>query len=245
MYRYLCILAACALTGCQTQYEPLVREAGEARILPVGMTSYYESSLAPTLESECQGCHLSDDSLDTGLALSQPLTLASNFEALLLANLNQPISRSIQTPHPDVSTDAIEQLKAFDALADDYWAWQFQLDQLKQTANSLFVDRIETDIIQPACSVCHRLQDEEMPRPFGILSFYGHTKSQHGELNGSIAFDFLLREEDPNVLMNRALGGNNHGGGQVLPAGSSYADSLQDHANVVDQYLNLLAQPPL
>jgi len=243
MYRYFTLMAIVLVTACQTQYEPLTLNAVEPRVLPDAMSNYYADTLAPILEESCSDCHL-DDPLNTGFTLISPISDQTNFETLLVNSYSAAFTDSLTSPHPDVAEDDLAELQAFNAMAQTYWHWQGQLDHYQALAQTVFEQSIEDSVIQPACSICHRLEDDATFNPLQVLSFYGHTKPEHGALNSDIAFSHLIRIGNGEQLLQKALGEDHHGGGQVLVNHSPFSDALRTHADAVEQYRTLLNQPP-
>lgn len=247
----LCLLSILTLSACQFQFEethyaPLQADGHEfivvQRSLDGPLLDEWRSTMEPIIQSQCIQCHGEGDPLSTGLEFDADHTgnLLSALKIVREAN-HLPLTEST---HGLLSSDQQQAITHFEIMAKLYWPWYEQLQQLETQAQNFYTDRLDATVIQPSCSVCHRVQDGREANLYLGLSFYPLDRNNHDLLNARYSMEYLLLQQDPLLLFKKATNLINHGGGESIHANTEYADNLQQHGEYIEKIITTLQHHP-
>ena len=242
------LLSISALIGCQQQYEPLISTYTplESRTLEGPMSNSWNDQFEPIVQNNCIQCHSVGDPLNTGLQFSVlPLTsqYGNLINALKFIQREQRFNLSINN-HSAISKEEQSIVLEFEKNALTYWHWQSEIAFAQTQANEYFIENIEADIIQPVCTGCHIILDDNENGFSGELSFYNYNVENHTALNSQQAMDFLINSTESNLIFLKAIGQRNHGGISAIQSNSVYSNTLEQHSGLVNDVIQLINTQP-
>lgn len=249
---YISALVSLTLTGCQlpiqeTEYDPLVRDADglavtssiTQRTLTGDLKAQWEQEIEPIIQANCIQCHVQEHhSLIYG---ENPL---ENLQRTLTSYKAHDRLTMMESNHGQLQASEQAALAQFEVNAATYWPWMERIETAANEALSYYQANIESQVVQPVCTLCHRVQEDQDPNFLLGLSFYPYDRDQHSLLNGIYSLDYLIHVGAPYYLYEKAINQIQHGGGYTLQADSNFSQSLHEHGNRVKVVQDLLNQPP-
>lgn len=245
-------LASLALSGCQvsfeeTQYEPLIQDTDglavdselTSRTLQGELQQSWIADAEPQIQSLCIQCHQGSETSPSFSTDPQ----ANLFEMLLIMKDKDTLELSVDA-HGLLTTDDQQTWHTFESLAKDYWPWVEEVLQASNQAKQYYETYIDSEIVQPVCSLCHRVQEDREPNLFLGLSFYPQSRLNHSQLNSAYIVDYLLARNDAWLIYKKASNLVQHGGGITIPVDSTFSQHLQHHAQLMDTVQQKLDQSP-
>ena len=248
----ICALASLTLTGCQlpiqeTEYDPLIRDTDglvvnsdiTSRTLSGDLERHWQQEIEPVIQSLCIQCHT-----ESNQTLGYSQSSANNLYATLVSYQSHGDLSMMDTTHGQLSDTEQAAFAQFEQQAEAYWPWVDEIEQAINVTNDYFILNVESQIIQPACTLCHQVQEGQEPNLHLDLSFYPFDRENHGALNAEYALSYLLNLQKPNYLHDKATNVVQHGGGNAIPLNSTFSDALSIHGENVQAVFNLLEHPP-
>ena len=244
------LLVIFALSGCLMPDQPVKLSAAspqpESRAISVdgAIADHWHRHVEPIIQNQCMACHNANDTLNTGLAFqATPLNQPNDNLISLLLITQETTTLNMSAGHPQPSPEEQAYFEEFEYFSALFWNWQSQIHLAKTQANEYFINHLESDIIQPVCTGCHVFIGEDEQTFAGNLGFYEYFVDNHAELNSQQAMNFLMDNQQADLLHSKSIG-IEHGGATVLRPNTEFSDRLLQHSSLMDDVIQLIVSPP-